>query len=88
MISDIAERRTELIRPPMANLDLMFIVAAAAKPEPSPVLIDKMTTVADFKGIEPVVVVTKADLSPETSEKPGGNLQKMWLHRVRRGHRV
>ena len=65
MISDIAERRTELIRPPMANLDLMFIVAAAAKPEPSPVLIDKMTTVADFKGIEPVVVVTKADLSPE-----------------------
>ncbi len=76
MISDIAERRTELIRPPMSNLDLMFIVAAAAKPEPSPVLIDKMTTVADFKGIEPVVVVTKADLSPETAEKLAGIYRK------------
>ena len=39
-------------------------------------LIDKMTTVADFKGIEPVVVVTKADLSPETAESRG-NLRKM-----------
>lgn len=65
MVSSVDERKSELIRPPMANLDMMFIVAAAARPEPSLVLIDKLTTVADFKGIEPVVVVTKADLAPE-----------------------
>ena len=52
----------------MANLDILFVVFAAAKPEPSLLTVDKLVTVAEHKGIEPVIVVTKADLEPERAE--------------------
>lgn len=65
LIEEIKPRRNELIRPPMSNLDLLFAVFAAARPEPSLLTVDKLVTVAEFKGIEPVIVVTKADLAPE-----------------------
>ena len=34
MISKINERKNSLIRPPMANLDILFVMFAAKKPEP------------------------------------------------------
>ena len=37
VISEIKERKNSLIRPPLANLDYLFIVFAAAKPAASPV---------------------------------------------------
>lgn len=69
LIEEIKPRRNELIRPPMSNLDLLFVVFAAAKPEPSLLTVDKLVTVAEFKEIEPVIVVTKADLAPEEAER-------------------
>ena len=65
LIEEIKPRKNELIRPPMSNLDLLFVVFAAAKPEPSLITVDRLVTVAEFKGIEPVIVVTKADIAPE-----------------------
>lgn len=67
-ITDIFDRKNTLIRPPMANLDILFIVAAAKKPLPVTSTIDKMIAIADFKGIEPVLIVTKNDLDPENAE--------------------
>ena len=64
-IVDIIERRNTLIRPPMANLDILFIVAAAKKPMPVTATLDKMISIADHKGIEPVVIITKNDLDPD-----------------------
>lgn len=64
-IVDIIDRRNTLIRPPMANLDILFIVAAAKKPMPVTATLDKMISIADHKGIEPVVIVTKNDLDPD-----------------------
>lgn len=63
-IIDIADRKNMLIRPPMANLDILFIVASAKKPMPVSATIDKMVAIADFKGIEPVIIITKNDLDP------------------------
>lgn len=63
-IVDIADRKNTLIRPPMANLDILFIVAAAKKPMPVTATLDKMISIADHKGIEPVVIITKNDLDP------------------------
>lgn len=68
-ISDILERKNTLIRPPLANLDILFIVVAAKKPMPVPETIDKMIAIADFKGITPVVIVTKNDLDSKNAEK-------------------
>lgn len=59
---EILPRRNALIRPPVANLDCLVIVAAAAQPDPNTLVIDKMIAVAEEKGIEPVVVFNKKDL--------------------------
>ena len=62
MIESILERKNSLIRPPVANLDRLFIVASSVEPNLNLFLIDKMVAIAEDKGIEPVVVFTKTDL--------------------------
>lgn len=64
-ISDILERKNELIRPPMANLDVMFISMAAAAPAPVIPTIDKLICIAEHNDIEPVIIIGKCDLAPE-----------------------
>ena len=64
VISEICERRNSLIRPPLANIDLLFIVFAAAKPTPVIETVDKLISIAEYNGIEPVVIITKADIAP------------------------
>jgi ribosome biogenesis GTPase len=65
VISEIAERKNALIRPPMANLDYIFISFAAAKPAPVLETVDKLISIAEYNSITPVVIITKADLDPE-----------------------
>ncbi len=62
-IETILPRKNELIRPPLANLDQLFIVSSVSEPAPNLLMIDKITAVAVEKGIEPIVVFTKADLA-------------------------
>lgn len=69
MIASIDERKNALIRPPMANLDLMFVTIASASPEPSLSVTDKLISIAEFNGIEPIIVVGKCELDPEMAEK-------------------
>ena len=63
-ISKIEERKSSLIRPPLANLDMIFVVISCKKPAPVYETIDKMISIAEFNKIEPVIVITKADLDP------------------------
>lgn len=58
-------RRNELIRPPMANLDLLFVACAAAAPAPSPATIDKVLSVAEYHSIEPAIIIGKCELDRE-----------------------
>ena len=69
IISEIEERRNELIRPPMANLDYLFMVFAAKKPSPVLEVVDKLIAIAVHNGIKPVVVVTKKDLDGGVAEE-------------------
>ncbi len=66
-VEEILPRKNYLIRPPLANLDRLFIVSSVCEPLPSTLIIDKICAVAVSKGIEPVIVFTKADLA-DTSE--------------------
>ncbi len=68
-IEDIEERKNLLIRPPMANLDYMFITAAAAKPAPIPATLDKLSAICVNSDIIPVFVITKCDLDRENGER-------------------
>ncbi len=67
MIEEVMPRKNELIRPPMSNLDMIFAVVAAAKPDPVQSTLDKLITVAEYKNITPVIIITKADLAPDTA---------------------
>lgn len=61
-VEEIAPRRNYIVRPPLANLDRLFITASVCDPAPNLYVIDKITAVAADKGIEPVIVLTKSDL--------------------------
>ena len=63
-IESIGARKNLLIRPPMANLDILFITAAAAKPAPVLSTLDKLSAICVHGGILPVFVITKCDLDP------------------------
>ena len=65
LIEAIHPRRNALIRPPIANLDTLFVTFAAANPDPSMLYLDKLLSIAVYEKIEPAVVITKADLSME-----------------------
>ena len=62
-IDEIYERKNFLIRPPVANIDKLFVVVSAAKPRPNTVIIDKMTILAEKNDITPVIIITKTDLT-------------------------
>lgn len=61
-LSEILPRKNFLVRPPLANLDKLFIVSSVSDPQPSTLIIDKTIAAAELKGIEPVLVFTKTDL--------------------------
>ena len=62
VISKILPRKNELIRPPLSNLDMLFVVIAAAHPTPALQTIDKLIAIAEFNQIEVIPVFTKKDL--------------------------
>lgn len=63
VIAQIAPRKNVFVRPPIANLDVLFVVASTTQPVPSTLVLDKLTAIAADKGAQPVLVFTKADLA-------------------------
>ena len=61
VIESVGERKNELIRPPLANLDLLLFVTSVAEPSPNLLLLDKFIAICEFKNISPAVVITKTD---------------------------
>lgn len=61
-IDEIYPRKNCLVRPPVANIDKLFIVVSTVKPKANTLIIDKMTVLAEKNKIEPVIVITKTDL--------------------------
>lgn len=61
-IDSVHERKSVLKRPPVANLDRLYIVVSVCDPKPNTLVIDKITAIACKNNIEPVIVITKTDL--------------------------
>lgn len=62
VVESVLERKNFLIRPPLANLDKLFIVSSFSVPSVNTLLIDRMTAICEHIGVEPVIVFNKADL--------------------------
>lgn len=69
MISEITDRKSALIRPPLANLDYMFISMASASPAPILSTVDKLISIAEFNNIEPIIVIGKCELDRGAAEE-------------------
>lgn len=67
-VSAIEPRRNVLVRPPVANIDVIVLAVAAAAPDPDLMLIDRMIMVAKQAGIAVELVITKTDKDPEMAE--------------------
>ena len=63
VIACIKARKNVFIRPPIANLDILFLVASTTEPVPSTLILDKLSAIAVDKGVQPVIVCTKSDLA-------------------------
>jgi ribosome biogenesis GTPase len=61
LIENILPRSSEIIRPPLANLDVLVFVSSVCEPKPNLFLLDQFIAVAEYKGIVPAVVFTKID---------------------------
>lgn len=61
-IDEIKERKNSLIRPPLSNLDQLFVVTSICDPAINTFVLDRIIAIAEYKDIEPIIVITKIDL--------------------------
>ena len=61
IITSILERKNQLVRPPIANVDIALIVMSTIKPNFDAYLVDKLIVAATMENIEPVIVVSKCE---------------------------
>ena len=67
MITEVLPRRNELVRPPVANVDILVIFASNVIPVTDPFLIDRVCTIAAGKAIPVLICVNKSDLATNDS---------------------
>ncbi len=68
-IEKIYERATELIRPPVANVNQAIIVFASKAPEPNLWLLDRFLLLAAYQKLDVTVCINKSDLATEDELK-------------------
>lgn len=66
-IDTVLPRRNAFIRPAVANIDQLIMIAANVNPVTDPFLIDRVVAIAENADCEPVVCLNKCDLDPAGS---------------------
>ena len=61
-VQTILPRRNRFLRPAVANIDALVILASRSIPVTDPFLIDRMTVLSLAQGVEPIICVNKSDL--------------------------
>ena len=61
-IMEILDRKNELERPSVSNIDQAVIVTSVKIPDFSSNLLDKLLTVIEFNNVKPIICFTKLDL--------------------------
>ncbi|WP_108669742.1 ribosome small subunit-dependent GTPase A [Peribacillus acanthi] len=64
-ILEVKERKNELVRPPIANVDQAILVFSAVEPDFSTVLLDRFLVLIEANEIDPVICISKMDIVPE-----------------------
>lgn len=62
VIEEVMDRKNDLYRPMIANVDQVLLVNSARHPDFSFLLLDKFITLIEANHIKPVIIITKTDL--------------------------
>ena len=73
-IDEVLERKNELIRPAVANIDQALVIFAVKKPEPNLNLLDRFLIMMEQKEIPCVLVFNKSDLATEEEKQAFRNV--------------
>jgi len=68
VILSIKNRKNELVRPPIANIDQALIVVSVKEPNLDLYLLDKLLCIIEFNNIKPIICFTKIDLLNDKKE--------------------
>lgn len=81
-IEQILDRKSELIRPPVANVSQVLIVFAAQKPEPNLWLLDRFLLLVSVKELDAVICINKIDLDSDGKADEIYNIYKKAGYKV------
>lgn len=65
-VTKIYERKNELVRPKVSNVDQAIVVMSMVEPNYSSILLNKFLAIIEFNNIHPIIIFTKTDLTDET----------------------
>lgn len=78
MLLSIYPRKNELVRPPIANIDIGVIVMSAIEPDFSTYLLDRFLVYLEGQEIEAIIYITKTDLLDESQKLEVENYKKAY----------
>ena len=67
-IMEILDRKNELVRPPVSNIDQVIIVTSVKEPDFESNLLDKLLVILEYNKIKPIICFSKLDLLNNTKE--------------------
>lgn len=68
IIEKIEERKNELKRPKIANIDQIIFIISTKHPKPDLLMLDKQLAYVESKKIEPIIIINKIDLDDKYQE--------------------
>ncbi|CEP49213.1 ribosome small subunit-dependent GTPase A [Paraclostridium sordellii] len=82
VLEEIEKRDTELVRPPIANVNKAIIVFAIKNPNPNLSLLDRFIVLAERECLEIVIVLTKSDLATDEELEKLKNIYEVSGYKV------
>lgn len=62
-IKEVKPRKSELIRPPVANIDQAILITSVVMPKFSTLLLDRFLAYIESRNIKPMIIINKIDLA-------------------------
>lgn len=84
-ILEIKDRKNELVRPPIANVDQAILIFSAVEPDFSTALLDRFLVLIEFNQIRPIICISKMDL---TSDEQKAQIEKFAADYHKAGYQV
>lgn len=82
IIEKVYDRKTELVRPPVANVTQAIIMFAIKNPDPNINLLDKLIAICEYRGVKVTLCFNKADLDEENKIEEMERIYRLAGYRV------